>query len=101
MKFTLEVDLTAGGIPGREVEELGRILRYWAGNVKHYELDTAPAETIYDSVHPRRRLGDHDRLTCATSVGRVRCPHPASARPERARMNSRSSVGADARPSRV
>ena len=49
MKFTLEVDLTAGGIPGREVEELGRILRYWAGNVKHYELDTAPAETIYDS----------------------------------------------------
>ncbi len=49
MKFTLEVDLTAGGIPGHEVEELGRILRYWAGNVKHYELAAAPAETIYDS----------------------------------------------------
>jgi hypothetical protein len=51
MKFVLEVDLTAGVVPGAELTELGRILRYWAGNLKHYELAVGAGETISDSSY--------------------------------------------------
>jgi hypothetical protein len=51
MKFILEVDLTAGVIPGDELAELGRILRYWAGNLKHYELAVGSSETLSDSSY--------------------------------------------------
>ena len=51
MKFVLEVDLTAGVVPGAELSELGRILRYWAGNLKHYELAAGSGETISDSSY--------------------------------------------------
>lgn len=49
MKFILEVDTALGSIAGAEAEELGRILRYWAGNLKHYPMDAASNEIIYDS----------------------------------------------------
>jgi hypothetical protein len=51
MKFVLEVDLNAGVVPGAELTELGRILRYWAGNLKHYELTVGAGETVSDSSY--------------------------------------------------
>lgn len=51
MKFVLEVDLNAGVIPGHELAELGRILRYWAGNLKYYELAPGSGETLSDSTY--------------------------------------------------
>lgn len=49
MKFVLEVDLDA--VAGAPDEGLGRILRYWAGNVKNYDLTAGTAETIRDTGH--------------------------------------------------
>lgn len=49
MKFSLDVDLDAIG--GEPVEELERILRYWAGNLRHYSLDSGACETIMDSAY--------------------------------------------------
>ena len=49
MKFTLEVELDQ--LSGDTVEELGRILRYWAGNLKHYELVDGTSETLMDSEY--------------------------------------------------
>ena len=51
MRFTLEVDLAAGAVPDDVLGELGRILRYWAGNVKHYPLEPGVGETISDSTY--------------------------------------------------
>lgn len=49
VKFVLEVDLDGEALNAAPVEELGRILRYWAGNVKHYPLAPGSGETIRDS----------------------------------------------------
>ena len=51
MKFVLEVDLSAGAVADAPLEELGRILRYWAGNVKHYPLEPGSGEAISDSTY--------------------------------------------------
>ena len=51
MKFVLEVDLSAGVVADAPLEELGRILRYWAGNVKHYPMEPGAGETISDSTY--------------------------------------------------
>ena len=48
MKFVLEVDMA---FEGDTVAELGRILRYWAGNLKHYELKPGDGSAIYDSAY--------------------------------------------------
>lgn len=49
VKFILEVDLDAGVVDADLVGELGRILRYWAGNLKHCSLDEGDSQTVYDS----------------------------------------------------
>lgn len=53
VKFTLEVDLDAlpDGVkaPADLADELGRILRYWGGNMKHYQLIEGDASPIYNS----------------------------------------------------
>jgi hypothetical protein len=53
MRFVLEVDLAAGALADGDhatiADELGRVLRYWAGNVRHYPLTPGDTETIYDS----------------------------------------------------
>lgn len=36
---------------GDTTAELGRILRYWAGNLKHYELKPGDGSAIYDSAY--------------------------------------------------
>ena len=51
MKFVLDVDMGETAFDGNAVAELGRILRYWAGNLKHYTLAPGTAETIYDSAY--------------------------------------------------
>lgn len=47
--FHLEVDLRR--LAGDPHEELSRILRYWAGSLKHYEVDKPHAEALMDSTY--------------------------------------------------
>ncbi|HWM36516.1 MAG TPA: hypothetical protein VNS49_05265 [Streptomyces sp.] len=49
MKFLLEVDMGDGAFEGRAAGELGRILRYWGGNLHHYDLKPGDGSAIYDS----------------------------------------------------
>lgn len=51
MKFVLEVDMSDGAVAEDAAKELGRILRYWAGNVRHYGLRPGDESAIYDSDH--------------------------------------------------
>jgi hypothetical protein len=51
MKFILEVDMGDTAWDGNAVAELGRILRYWAGNLKHYDLEPGDGSDIYDSAY--------------------------------------------------
>src|SRR5580658_6159806 len=37
MKFDLEIDMGDAAFDGKAAAELARILRYWAGNLHHYE----------------------------------------------------------------
>ena len=47
MKFTLEVDLDK--VAGDRVTELERILRYWGGNMRHYDFAQSPTAEVSDS----------------------------------------------------
>ncbi|UNX54259.1 hypothetical protein MF406_15220 [Georgenia sp. TF02-10] len=49
VRFVLDVDLPK--LSGETVDELARILRYWAGNLKHYDLDAGVVETVRDSEY--------------------------------------------------
>ena len=54
MKFTLEVDLDAliDGVEAPDLAgELGRILRYWAGGVRQYDLTDGEGSAIYNSIY--------------------------------------------------
>ena len=51
MKFVLEVDMGETAFDGKAAEELGRILRYWGGNLKHYALQPGDGCDIYDSAY--------------------------------------------------
>ncbi|POX45375.1 hypothetical protein [Streptomyces sp. Ru72] len=51
MKFVLEVDMGENGWGGNAAEELGRILRYWGGNLKHYEMKPGDGSAVYDSAY--------------------------------------------------
>jgi len=52
MKFILEVDLDQLN-PAKTADELSRILRYWGGNVKHYDLKPGDREKVYDSGYAK------------------------------------------------
>jgi hypothetical protein len=50
MRFVLEVDLDAGALAGdKRAEELGRILRYWGGSMKHVTLALGGRQDLFDS----------------------------------------------------
>jgi hypothetical protein len=49
MKFVLEVDTGDTAFDGKAAAELGRILRYRAGNLHHYELKPGDSSLSYDS----------------------------------------------------
>ncbi|MGW7407076.1 hypothetical protein ACWGI9_25725 [Streptomyces sp. NPDC054833] len=51
MKFLLEVDVDAGRVTEDPARELGRILRYWAGNLHHYPLRPGDGSPVYDSEY--------------------------------------------------
>jgi len=51
MKFILEVDMGDTAFDGNAAEVLGRILRYWGGNLRHYKLVPGDGCVIYDSAH--------------------------------------------------
>lgn len=36
---------------GNAERELGRILRYWGGNLHHYQLEPGDGSVIYDSTY--------------------------------------------------
>jgi hypothetical protein len=51
MRFTFEVELD-DALPDETVlDELGRALRYWAGNLKHYPLTDGQHDTVRDSAY--------------------------------------------------
>ncbi|MDT0608760.1 hypothetical protein [Streptomyces lancefieldiae] len=51
MKFLLEVTMDEGALAEDPVGELQRILRYWGGNLRHYELRAGDASAIHDSAY--------------------------------------------------
>ncbi|WPO71220.1 MULTISPECIES: hypothetical protein [unclassified Streptomyces] len=51
MKFLLEVDMGEDAFEGKAAEELGRILRYWGGNLRHYALTPGDGESVHDSAY--------------------------------------------------
>lgn len=51
MKFFLEVDMGETAFDGNAVDELGRILRYWGGNLGHYEMKPGAGSAVYDSAY--------------------------------------------------
>ncbi|MFC4494956.1 hypothetical protein ACFPA8_12500 [Streptomyces ovatisporus] len=51
MKFVLEVDMGETAFDGEAAGELGRILRYWGGNLRHYDLKPGDGSAIYDSAY--------------------------------------------------
>ncbi|MEV0238759.1 hypothetical protein AB0I06_02285 [Streptomyces sp. NPDC050674] len=51
MRFLLEVSLDDAALTKDPAGELGRILRYWAGNLRHYELAPGDEAAIYDSEY--------------------------------------------------
>ncbi|MEW2218516.1 hypothetical protein AB0939_04260 [Streptomyces sp. NPDC006990] len=55
MKFVLEVDISGMRGEGEAVAELGRALRYWGGNLRHYALEPGDGSEIHDSQY--RRVG--------------------------------------------
>ncbi|MFS0699082.1 hypothetical protein AB6N24_03815 [Cellulomonas sp. 179-A 4D5 NHS] len=51
MRFTFEVELDDATPDKTVLDELGRALRYWAGNLKHYPLTDGQHDTIRDSAY--------------------------------------------------
>ncbi|MDT9684079.1 hypothetical protein RND61_18725 [Streptomyces sp. TRM76323] len=51
MKFTLEVTVDDGQPAEAAARELGRVLRYWGGNLHHYALRPGDGSAVYDSAH--------------------------------------------------
>lgn len=50
-QFVLEIDLSA--VAGDPNQELSRALRYWAGNLKHYDFTEPVSEAVYDSEYAK------------------------------------------------
>ncbi|MFI7014642.1 hypothetical protein [Streptomyces sp. NPDC050164] len=51
MKFLLEVTMDDTALTEDPAGELGRILRYWGGNLRHYALRPGDGSVIYDSEY--------------------------------------------------
>ncbi|WP_190136071.1 hypothetical protein [Streptomyces longispororuber] len=53
MRFHLQVELDDAATPETTTRELSRILRYWAGNLHHYDLTPGTTEDIHDSTYAK------------------------------------------------
>lgn len=51
MRFLLEVSMDDEALAKDPVGELGRILRYWGGNLRHYPMKAGDGSEIYDSEY--------------------------------------------------
>ncbi|MEV5882245.1 hypothetical protein AB0L74_05915 [Streptomyces sp. NPDC052020] len=51
MKFVLEVTMDDGALAEDPAGELGRILRYWGGNLRHCALGPGDGSAVYDSAY--------------------------------------------------
>ncbi|GAB2849245.1 hypothetical protein GCM10027074_15000 [Streptomyces deserti] len=51
MKFLLEVTMDDAALAKDPAGELGRILRYWGGNLRHYALRPGDGSAVYDSEY--------------------------------------------------
>ena len=51
MTFLLEVTMDGDALTKDPAGELGRILRYWGGNLRHYPLEPGDEAAVYDSYH--------------------------------------------------
>ncbi|MFJ2813014.1 hypothetical protein ACIQOU_26790 [Streptomyces sp. NPDC091279] len=51
MKFLLEVTMDDDALAKDPAGELGRILRYWGGNLHHYALTAGDEAAVYDSEY--------------------------------------------------
>ncbi|MEU9355369.1 hypothetical protein AB0D65_31285 [Streptomyces griseoloalbus] len=51
MRFLLEVTMDDEALAKDPAGELGRILRYWGGNLRHYALVPGDGSVIYDSEY--------------------------------------------------
>ncbi|MFE2040650.1 hypothetical protein ACFXAZ_06890 [Streptomyces sp. NPDC059477] len=51
MKFVLEVTLDDGAVAKDPVGEVGRVLRYWGGNLGHYAMRPGDGSAIHDSEY--------------------------------------------------
>ncbi|NEB78604.1 hypothetical protein G3I40_25735 [Streptomyces sp. SID14478] len=60
MKFLLEVDMGETAFDGNAAGELGRILRYWGGNLHHFPLTPGDGSVIYDCQY---KEAGHWRIT--------------------------------------
>ncbi|MEU6366832.1 hypothetical protein ABZ876_14155 [Streptomyces sp. NPDC046931] len=65
MKFLLEVNMVEGWSSEDAARELGRILRYWGGNLGHYALKPGDGAAVYDSGH---REAGRWRIVAATGA---------------------------------
>jgi hypothetical protein len=53
VKFVLEVNLDELATDADVPRELGRMLRFWAGNLHHYTLADGDGSELYDSRYQR------------------------------------------------
>lgn len=51
MRFIFEVDMNTEAMKLDPEAELGRALRYWAGNLKNYPMEPGAGEDIFDSEY--------------------------------------------------
>ncbi|MFC4326615.1 hypothetical protein ACFPC0_01950 [Streptomyces andamanensis] len=51
MQFLLEVTVDPAQPPEERARELGRILRYWGGNLHHYALEPGDGSAVHDSSY--------------------------------------------------
>ncbi|MFE8946030.1 hypothetical protein ACWDZ8_03160 [Streptomyces sp. NPDC003233] len=51
MKFVLEVTVDEAASAQDRAGELGRILRYWGGNLHHYALEPGDGSAVHDSAY--------------------------------------------------
>ncbi|WP_033307695.1 hypothetical protein RFN58_37430 [Streptomyces iakyrus] len=51
MRFLLEVTMDDAALAKDPAGELGRILRYWGGSLRHYELRPGDGAAIHDSEY--------------------------------------------------
>ncbi|MEU7057676.1 hypothetical protein [Streptomyces sp. NPDC046197] len=51
MRFLLELTLDDKATAEDRAGELGRILRYWGGNVRHYTLEPGDGAAVHDSAY--------------------------------------------------